>query len=375
MSSKTTNYNLHKIDLSDAPPDITVLNQNWDIIDQQLKLGDSKVTQTEMSNAIETAIKPALRVVSPAIKDLAEGSIIQIAEEGTLVDFCVAKHNYEGTGRTLVVRKEHSSTVTSFANTSTNKYESSRLDTFLNETYLARLDSKVQAALTEVPIGVTGKQSSSVYTINRKIFALSTTEYGLSVSEGATLGSVLPVASSILPEKGSNGNTTWSRTAVYTTSGNVYTVAKGSTATSSVSTSSLYYQPAFTLPAEYAYSDETTIVGNGKVFEFATKSDLEGSAKVVYGTYSGNDGTSRTYTFNSKPVAIAVQRLGGYGQNYHIRLSFRGMTGTANSSQSSSSDMFTLTWGDNTVKITAVGETYYYFNRSGNNYAYMAILE
>ena len=51
MSSKTTNYNLHKIDLSDAPPDITVLNQNWDIIDQQLKLGDSKVTQVEMENA------------------------------------------------------------------------------------------------------------------------------------------------------------------------------------------------------------------------------------------------------------------------------------------------------------------------------------
>lgn len=33
MSSKTTNFNLHKIDLTDAPPDITVLNQNWDIID------------------------------------------------------------------------------------------------------------------------------------------------------------------------------------------------------------------------------------------------------------------------------------------------------------------------------------------------------
>lgn len=37
MSSKTTNFNLHKIDLTDAPPDITVLNQNWDAIDEQLK--------------------------------------------------------------------------------------------------------------------------------------------------------------------------------------------------------------------------------------------------------------------------------------------------------------------------------------------------
>jgi len=37
MASTTTNYNLHKIDLTDAPPDITVLNQNWDKIDTELK--------------------------------------------------------------------------------------------------------------------------------------------------------------------------------------------------------------------------------------------------------------------------------------------------------------------------------------------------
>jgi len=39
MSSKTTNFNLHKIDLTDAPPDITVLNQNWDTIDQNMVKG------------------------------------------------------------------------------------------------------------------------------------------------------------------------------------------------------------------------------------------------------------------------------------------------------------------------------------------------
>lgn len=37
MASTTTNYGLHKIDLTDAPPDITVLNQNWDTIDSELK--------------------------------------------------------------------------------------------------------------------------------------------------------------------------------------------------------------------------------------------------------------------------------------------------------------------------------------------------
>ena len=37
MASQTTNYKLRKIDLTDAPPDITVLNANWDTIDTQLK--------------------------------------------------------------------------------------------------------------------------------------------------------------------------------------------------------------------------------------------------------------------------------------------------------------------------------------------------
>lgn len=36
MASKTPNLNLHKIDLTDAPPDITVLNQNWDTLDEEL---------------------------------------------------------------------------------------------------------------------------------------------------------------------------------------------------------------------------------------------------------------------------------------------------------------------------------------------------
>lgn len=39
----TTNYQLKKIELPDSPPDITVLNDNWDIIDTNLKkLSDDK---------------------------------------------------------------------------------------------------------------------------------------------------------------------------------------------------------------------------------------------------------------------------------------------------------------------------------------------
>lgn len=37
MATYTQNYNLRKIDLKDAPPDITVLNANWDIVDEELQ--------------------------------------------------------------------------------------------------------------------------------------------------------------------------------------------------------------------------------------------------------------------------------------------------------------------------------------------------
>lgn len=43
MATNTTNYNLVKPALSDAPPDITTLNENWDKIDQLLKNHSDKV--------------------------------------------------------------------------------------------------------------------------------------------------------------------------------------------------------------------------------------------------------------------------------------------------------------------------------------------
>lgn len=51
MATYTTNYNLTKIDLNDAPPDITVINSNWDTIDAELKTLSSK-TATEVVKTI-----------------------------------------------------------------------------------------------------------------------------------------------------------------------------------------------------------------------------------------------------------------------------------------------------------------------------------
>lgn len=61
MSSKTTNFNLHKIDLTDAPPDITVLNQNWDTLDTELKNTVDAITDAIDNHDDDTAAHYSIR--------------------------------------------------------------------------------------------------------------------------------------------------------------------------------------------------------------------------------------------------------------------------------------------------------------------------
>ena len=114
------------------------------------------------------------------IAELTEGTIIKINESGSLVEFYVAKHNYEsalnGLGRTLVVRKDCYST-RPFTSGNGNHFPTADICTWLNETYIGLLDSSVQAVITSTTfkVWVTGIQ---VTTAETKIFLLSATELG-----------------------------------------------------------------------------------------------------------------------------------------------------------------------------------------------------
>lgn len=79
MATNTTNYNLIKPALTDAPPDITAMNPNWDIIDAKLK--ELKSGQLDKGNVYpgkmfpEEIADPTVTIyVSPAGDDNAEGS-------------------------------------------------------------------------------------------------------------------------------------------------------------------------------------------------------------------------------------------------------------------------------------------------------------
>lgn len=78
MSSQTTNLNLHKIDLTDAPPDITVLNQNWDILDTEV----AKKASLDDNGKIPSAMLPELPSMDDYIPKTEKGVANGVATLG-----------------------------------------------------------------------------------------------------------------------------------------------------------------------------------------------------------------------------------------------------------------------------------------------------
>lgn len=144
------------------------------------------------------------------------GSIIKLKENGTLVDFYVAKHDYEsslnGAGRTLVVRKDcYDNRV--WDNGNVNAYASSDLDTWFNGTYKNLLDPAIQTAIGTTKFYYTpGNGNNTVGTLERAVFALSLTELGQSHTYANTEGSALPIASTLrIAYRNGSPTTQWTR--------------------------------------------------------------------------------------------------------------------------------------------------------------------
>ena len=144
------------------------------------------------------------------------GSIIKLKENGTLVDFYVAKHDYEsslnGAGRTLVVRKDtYDDRV--WDNGNVNAYASSDLDSWFNSTYKNMLDADIRSLIGTTKIRYTpGNGNNTVGTLERAVFALSATELGQSASWFNVEGSALPIASTLrIAYRNGSATTQWTR--------------------------------------------------------------------------------------------------------------------------------------------------------------------
>lgn len=195
------------------------------------------------------------------------GSIVKLKENGVLVDFYVAKHDYEnglnGSGRTLVVRKDCYDT-RQWHTSNVNAYATSAIDTWLNSTYKNLLDADIRGVIGTTKIKYTpGNGNTAVGTLERAIFLLSVTELGRSASYANTEGTALSIASSLqIAYLNGSAVVQWTRSpdtyqtycAYYLdTSGNVCSngcnITRGS-------------RPAFTLPSTLSVSDDGSVSVN-----------------------------------------------------------------------------------------------------------------
>lgn len=195
------------------------------------------------------------------------GSIVKLKENGVLVDFYVAKHDYEnglnGSGRTLVVRKDCYDT-RQWHTSNVNAYATSAIDTWLNSTYKNLLDADIRGVIGTTKIKYTpGNDNTTVGTLERAIFLLSVTELGRSASYANTEGTALSIASS-LQIAYLNGSVVvqWTRSPFTVDTGNAYCLDTGGNVRNDYCSYAGGSRPAFTLPFTLSVSDDGSVSVN-----------------------------------------------------------------------------------------------------------------
>lgn len=234
------------------------------------------------------------------------GSIIKLKENGTLVDFYVAKHDYEsslnGAGRTLVVRKDtYDDRVWDSGNV--NAYASSDLDSWFNSTYKNMLDADIRSLIGTTKIRYTpGNGNNTVGTLERAIFALSLTELGQSHTYANTEGSALPIASTLrIAYRNGSATTQWTRSPyTYDTGGAWGLDSNGDISSSYYGVGSCGSRPAFTLPSSLYVSDDGSVFQNtapSTPASISVPSSIDGGSTITvsWGTSTDAEGNLEGY--------------------------------------------------------------------------------
>lgn len=195
------------------------------------------------------------------------GSIVKLKENGVLVDFYVAKHDYEnglnGSGRTLVVRKDCYDT-RQWHTSNVNAYATSAIDTWLNSTYKNLLDADIRGVIGTTKIKYTpGNGNTTVGTLERAIFLLSVTELGRSASYANTEGTALSIASSLqIAYLNGSAVVQWTRSPYTNSTGYAYCLVTDGGVSNGYCNGTLGSRPAFTLPSTLSVSDDGSVSVN-----------------------------------------------------------------------------------------------------------------
>ena len=201
--------------------------------------------------------------------DIVEGQLVKLLENGTAVEFYVAKHDYEsalnGTGRTLLVRKDcynlrgwHTSNV--------NAYASSAINSWLNGDYKGLLDTDVQNVIGTTKFYYTpGNGSTNVTTLTSAIFLMSVTELGESYAYANAEGTSLPIASTLqIAYRNGSAVFQWTRSPLTNYTSLAVCLESSGVVGGYYCTDTYGSRPCFTLPSGACF-DEETMLFNGKV--------------------------------------------------------------------------------------------------------------
>lgn len=195
------------------------------------------------------------------------GSIVKLKENGVLVDFYVAKHDYEnglnGSGRTLVVRKDCYDT-RQWHTSNVNAYATSAIDTWLNSTYKNLLDADIRGVIGTTKIKYTpGNGNTTVGTLERAIFLLSVTELGKTASYANTEGTALSIANSLqIAYLNGSAVVQWTRSPVTNGTGYAYYLYTNGNVYDNFCYNTHGSRPAFTLPSTLSVSDDGSVSVN-----------------------------------------------------------------------------------------------------------------
>lgn len=195
------------------------------------------------------------------------GSIVKLKENGVLVDFYVAKHDYEnglnGSGRTLVVRKDCYDT-RQWHTSNVNAYATSAIDTWLNNTYKNLLDADIRGVIGTTKIKYTpGNGNTTVGTLERAIFLLSVTELGKTASYANTEGTALSIASSLqIAYLNGSAVVQWTRSPYTNGAVSAYYLNRNGDVNGSGCGNTFGSRPAFTLPSTLSVSDDGSVSVN-----------------------------------------------------------------------------------------------------------------
>ncbi|MFR3238504.1 MAG: DUF6273 domain-containing protein [Acutalibacter sp.] len=259
------------------------------------------------------AFAGAIPVAGTPLGDLAEGTLIKIKENGTPVEFYVAKQGYEptlnGPNRVLMVRKDCYDQ-RQWNSSNYNVWNESSIYSWLNNTYKKLFADKIKDM-----IGITayyytpGNFEKDVTTTSSSIFLMSMTELGRSNGLYNDEGTPLPIASTLHSAR-LNGNNIaqWTRSPYTGYQGANYAWAlNNGSDTQSLCTQSYGSRPCFTLPTNALVDPDGNLIENADIPPIKTPlGDLA-------------EGTLITINESGAPVEFYVAK-----QNYEEELNGAG---------------------------------------------------